>query len=316
MNDVQKIFGRPTDDLHPRVTGFTVEETYPLLFFSLLMRKKQATDMVHIDLAEQQEDAVKAQLETSFLGMNRTYRLGGLHALSKPIMQQWLQYLSGYQGPNTVVFAVTREAAEPFKKESCNAISFVDIPAQIQKSFFTGLFTHFARQPSPLEKRYIDQLYMRTEKIQLDTACLLIQYLQVLGSSAQEFFAGWIDKLVVPDKSLFLLSQYFFAKQSTHFLNMWTGIKDEYPEQFWISFWSEQVWRGLFYCQSMQQRDIANAKKIGYRLPFSFLQKDYRNCSIPLLKEAHEALYELDGKLKNGAGAMGLDLFFLRYFAA
>lgn len=314
--DVQKIFTHATGSTQSHVIGFTVEDAYPLLFFSLLLRKQHALDTVHVDVADQQEEAIKAQLETSFLGMTRTYRLGGLHGLPKPAAQQWLHYLSTYQGPNHIIFAVSNEIAEPYKKDPQHLVSFVDIPAQIQKPFFIGLFTHLVRQPSAMEKRYIDQLYMRTEKIPLDTACVLIQYLQVLGSSAQEFFTHWIDKLVVPDKSLFLLSQYFFANRSTHFLNMWSGIKDEYPEQFWISFWSEQVWRALFYCQSMQQRDIANAKKIGYRLPFSFLQKDYRNCSVQLLQEAHEALYDLDGKLKNGGSVIGLDLFFLRYFAA
>lgn len=314
--DVQKIFMHATGGVQSPVIAFAVEDAYPLLFFSLLMRKQHAADTVHIDVSDQSEEIIKAQLETSFLGMTRTYRLGGLHGLSKSAAQQWLHYLSSYQGPNHILFAVSNETAEPYKKDARHAITFVDIPAQIQKPFFIGLFTHLARQPSVMERRYIDQLYVRTEKISLDTACVLIQYLQVLGSSAQEFFTHWIDKLVVPDKSLFLLSQYFFAKQSMHFLNMWTGLKDEYPDQFWISFWSEQVWRALFYCQCMQQRDIANAKKIGYRLPFSFLQKDYRNCNVQQLKEAHEALYDLDWKLKNGAGTMGLDLFFLRYFAA
>ena len=313
--DVQKIFMHAIGE-QTTVVGFAVEDAYPLLFFSLLMRKQPAADTVHIDVAEQQEDLIKAQLETSFLGMARTYRLSGLHGLAKPAAQQWLRYFSTYQGPNRIIFAITQDAAEPYKKDAQQNLSFVDIPAQIQKPFFIGLFTQLVRQPSVLDKRYIDQLYVRAEKIPLDTACLLIQYLQVLGSTAQEFFTHWIDKLVVPDKSLFLLSQYFFAKQSTHFLNMWTGVKNEYPEQFWISFWSEQVWRALFYCKSMKERDVVNAKKIGYRLPFSFLQKDYRNCSIALLQEAHEALYELDGKLKNGGSVIGLDLFFLHYFSA
>lgn len=313
--NVQEIFMHATGAAQSPVIAFTVEDAYPLLFFSLLLRKQHASDTVHVDVSESSEELIKAQLETSFLGMTRTYRLGGLHTLSKPAAQQWLHYLSIYQGPNRILFAVTNETAEPYKKDARHGITFIDIPAQIQKPFFIGLFSHLVHQPSVMEKRYIDQLYVRTEKIPLDTACVLIQYLQVLGSNAQEFFTHWIDRLVVPDASLFLLSQYFFAKQSVHFLNMWTGIKDEYPEQFWISFWSEQVWRALFYCQAMQQRDFAGAKKIGYRLPFSFLQKDYRNCSTQALQHAHQALYQLDGMLKNGGSTIGLDLFFLSYFA-
>jgi hypothetical protein len=313
--DLQKIFNYVQSNTQTKVIGFALENAYPLLFFSLLLRRQDGSQIVNIDMTEYQEDEIKAQLETTFLGIVRTYRLTGLHELTKAAVHKWLNYFNAYQGPNYIFFVVSQETVEPYRKDVSNGLSFMNIPAYIQKSLFIDLFTYLERQPSVVERRYIDQLYMRTEKIPLDTACLLVHYLKVLGSTAQEFFTHWLDKLVIPDKSLFTLSQYFFAKQSTHFLHMWSSIKDEYPEQFWISFWSEQVWRALFYCQCMQQRNIAEAKKIGYRLPFSFLQKDYRNCNIEALQNAHQALYELDGMLKNGGSAIGLDLFFLSYFA-
>lgn len=311
--DVKNIFNQ-VSALQVGCVGYIVQEPYPLLFFSLLLQK-QTHFAACLDVTQQSEVAIKATLETSFLGMISTYRLAGLQDLSKQVAQQWLRYLSMYQGPNRIVFVVSHEIAEPYIKNGAQGISCVDIPAQIQKATFIDLFEQVVRTPTPIERRYIEQLYMRSDKIPLDTACMLMRYLQVLGSHAQEFFATWIDKLVLPDKSLFLLSQLFFARQATQFLQMWAGMRDQYPEQFWISFWSEQVWRALFYCKSMQQRDVANAKKIGYRLPFSFLQKDYRTCSIESLQIAHETLYELDVKLKNGGSVVGLDLFFLSYFA-
>lgn len=295
--------------------GFTIEQTYPLLFFSLFFKKSRSDQIIYLDVAEQQEESIKARLESTFLGSVSTYRLGGLHELSKPALQQWLQYITAYQGPNKIIFVVPQDIAEPYKKQA-SSILFVDIPLHLNKASFTSLFSRFVHNPSLTEKRYIEQLYARTDKIPLETACLLLYYVPVIGSDAQEFFAKWVDKLLVPEASLFLLSGHLLAGQTTQFLKMWSSMKDQYPEQFWLSYWSEQIWRALFYCRAMQERDIAGAKKIGYRLPFSFLQKDYRTCDIKLLQAAHSQLYDLDVRLKNGAGLLGLDLFFLRYLGA
>ncbi len=313
--DLQKAFKACQSSTAP-VTAFVVDQSYPLLFFSHLLRNQHndADQMVCLDVAQRKEQEIKAQLETSFLGMKRTYWLGALHQLNKKKAQDLLVYLHGYHGPNRILVAVSDELIKPYQKKT-GVIEMVAVPTYITRGVFVQLFTYFVREPNQMDKRYIEQLYMRTDKINLDIACVLMHYLQVMGSKAQDFFAHWLDQLVVPETSLFKLSQYFFAQQKTTFLKKWHDIKDEYPDQFWISFWSEQLWRGLFYCQAMQKRDIAHAKKIGYRLPFSFLQKDYRLYKIDQLQQAHQWLYDLDVSLKNGGDPIGLDIFLSRFFA-
>lgn len=311
--DLTKALKKSISAHNKAVTAFIVEEEYPLLFFSSFLRKHDTAQIFYLDVAKRTVQEVKAQLETSFLGLQRTYWLGALHQLPKKKAQDWLVYLHGYQGPNCIVFAISDDLMTPYKKKM-GSIEGVVIPVRITHPMFVQLFTLLVREPRPMDKRYIEQLYMRADKIDLDVACVLMHYIQVLGSKAQEFFAEWLDLLVVPETSLFKLSQYFFAQQKTTFFKVWHTIKDEYPEQFLISFWSEQLWRAFFYCQAMSRRNIADAKKIGYRLPFSFLQKDYRLYKIDQLRQAHQCLYDLDYSLKNGGDPIGLDLFFSRFF--
>jgi hypothetical protein len=313
--DLQKLI-QQQNIVQDGIIGFTVEDTYPLLFFSYLLKYQQKTSdpIMYLDVNSCLEQDIKAQLETSFLGMKRIYWLGAIHQLPKKKAQSWLIYLQKYNGPNSIMFAISDELISPYKKSE-QSIKTVAVPAQVNKAMFAQLFTCFVRELRPMDKRYIDKIFIGSDKIDIDVACVLMHYVQVMGSKSQEFFDSWLDQLVIPDKSLFKLSQYFFAQQFSIFFKMWSKIKDEYPEQFWISFWSEQIWRALFYCQMMQKRDIVAAKKIGYRLPFSFLQKDYRQHTVEHLQQAHQWLYDLDVSLKNGGSSIGLDSFFSRFFS-
>lgn len=201
------------------------------------------------------------------------------------------------------------------KKSDTRSDNAVVLPDQIDKKFFKLLFAFFIREPRALDQRRIDELFAKADSLDLDRACLLLEYLQVMGGQSKEFFEHWLHQLVVPQSSLFRLSQYFFARQRTSFLKYWHAVKDEYPEQFWISYWSDQVWRAAFYCKYMQDRKLADAKKIGYRLPFSFLQKDYRTITFNELLEIHESLYTLDYNLKHGGSPAGLDVVLTSFFS-
>ena len=64
----------------------------------------------------------------------------------------------------------------------------------------------------------------------------------------------------------------------------------------------------------MKKNDRVGAKKISYRLPFSFLNRDWRKFSLEELKGAHSFLYTLDYKLKNNCEPGYLDLFYMKLF--
>ncbi len=292
------------------VICFNTTSTYPLLFFALFLERLK-TDQQQITFLDlnQQTQAI-AQLETSFLGTTRWYWLGNFDELSKAQQKEWLRYVQAYKGPNKLLYAQMIDQ----KKNIAGSSHAVMLPAHVDKKLFKALFAFFIHEPKAFDERRIDELFAKTDSLDLDQACLLLQYVRVMGARSKEFYDHWLHQLVVPQNSLFRLSQYFFARQRSSFLKYWRAIKDEYPEQFWISYWSDQLWRAAFYCRYMKERKLADAKKIGYRLPFSFLQKDYHNVTFNELLHAHQSLYELDYELKHGGSSIGLDLLLCHFF--
>lgn len=123
-----------------------------------------------------------------------------------------------------------------------------------------------------------------------------------------------IRGMLKSESSLFTLSQLFFAKQPEAFYRYLATIQSMYPEQFWISFWSEQLYRAFFYVTYMKKGNQSEAQKIGARLPFSFLQRDWRKHESAALASSHAFLYELDSALKNSRGELGFDRFYHNFF--
>lgn len=293
------------------VICFVVKQEYPVLFFSLFMQRlaKDYTAITHYTI-QQHNETLYAQLETSFLGQLRVCWLGFLDTLSKEQTEKWHSYMSVYNGPNYILYATSLEQ----KSESSQKVICIK-EEPINKKDFALLFSFFVRPVTDVDLKRIDQIYAKVGSMQLDEACLLLHYLQVIGYKDQEFFSNWLQQIIIPQQSLFSISQYFFAKDRAAFFNYWALIKDTYVEQFWIVFFSEQLWRASFYCKYMQESKWNEAKNIGYRLPFSFLQKDYKHFTFQELCSAHDWLYQCDYDIKNGASINRLDLFLYHFFA-
>jgi hypothetical protein len=63
----------------------------------------------------------------------------------------------------------------------------------------------------------------------------------------------------------------------------------------------------------MERREMVEAKKVGFRLPFSFMQRDWKKTSVHELIQAHDCIYALDYGLKNG-GEFWMELFYTKFF--
>jgi hypothetical protein len=145
----------------------------------------------------------------------------------------------------------------------------------------------------------------------VDAACLLIRYGMLLGSSVDQFLSQWLPQLISPEQSLFIVSQLLFAKDAKAFFHYWTSIKSEYPDIFWTVYFSEQMWRAAQFVEAATKK--SDVKALSFRLPFSFIKKDWQKTSVLELSKAHQALYEVDHALKNGHGTYSLDLFCLQF---
>jgi hypothetical protein len=136
----------------------------------------------------------------------------------------------------------------------------------------------------------------------------------VLGKNVDDFFAQWMTHLSEPTSSLFVLSQYFFGKKNRSFFRQWAQFAEFYLPPFWATFWADQVWRAYVFCDLMKKKKYAEAKKAQYKLPFSFINRDWSSYSLAELRNAHHFLSTLDFQLKNGFSEIGLEHFYAQFF--
>src|SRR5690606_10286153 len=114
--------------------------------------------------------------------------------------------------------------------------------------------------------------------------------------------------------STFLLAQYFFAQDKKLFFDSWFYFINSLPIEYWIAFFSEQLWQAITFIKRANL-NITDAKKHAKRLPFSFINKDWQNYKnkIDFLVKAHNELYLIDYKLKNGS-TYSLDIWLNKFF--
>jgi hypothetical protein len=288
-----------------------VGEYYPLLFFSWLLPRISPQDQqfISLELGQQTHAHIRAQLETSFLGQQSVYWLRNVSDESVQEVRSWIGYLQEYSGPNSILFFVS-ESALPTK----HVVPTIAVPAIVDGPLFELLLTTIATMSEHNAHSFAKKVLARYRTISLDQAYLIAHYVQLSGRSMNEFIHEWLDKLLIADASLFALSTAFFAKNTQEFFVLWSHLEHLYSPQFWVSFWAEQLWRAYWFVRFMEAGDNLEAKKISYRLPFSFMQKDWRRYDPEQLKKVHTQIYAVDFQLKNSGGAFALDVVYGSFF--
>lgn len=283
---------------------------YPFLFFMQLRFLIQRTMAVEvIDIAQEDIQLVIGRLSTSFLGCSVAYFITGLETDSRTKDTVFLAFLQSYTGPHIIIAYIS-----PDKISNYNAhFPLIEVPEKVDKIVFGALLTWFGIVPSPQSKNCIQQLYSRFEHISFEHACIIMRYIP-LGIKESQFFEEWLNVIITPEQSMFSLSQYLFQKNSNQFFIQWKMVMDAYSPQFWIAFWSEQLWRASMFINLSKQRKYNDARKIAFRLPFSFINRDWRNYTQAELMAAHDFVYQLDYRFKNSDNSIGLDLFYARFF--
>ncbi|MCX5921964.1 MAG: hypothetical protein NTX86_01420 [Candidatus Dependentiae bacterium] len=305
----------PTFFYNYSVVCFQGNQNYPLLFFSLLCTRLKTFEdrtIEIIDLAEEDSARVQSKLQTSFLGLKVFYWFKNISDLDEKKRKFWLGYFQSYAGPHTLAFFVLDQTTLFSHKDHCA----ITMPDTIDQTAAVQVFSFFTQGSAtvpwaPMTAR----LFKKHEAIPLDTACLLMHYMRLVGSNPDLFLTQWLDKILTPERSLFTLSTYFFAKKSQPFFQQWATISHDYPDVFWTSYWSEQLWRASYFITLMESKQLAEAKKVGARLPFSFIQRDWKLHTPAQLRAAHHALYTIDCAVKNGGSSGALDLLYSKFFS-
>lgn len=288
-------------------------DVYSALFFSLLMpivKKKLAANAITlqtIDIENYSLDDIKRVMSVSFLGQNYFYWLKDLSNEGQ-LSSKLQTYFSKYNGPHVVLFF----AKKGFLKEN-SEITYVDLPESIDAQTYQKLIELFFPEHN-LEQSFLAKFFQSYPQITLEQACLIMQYQMALGKRFEKFLAEWTDKIISPDYSLFTLSQYLFAQEYQLFFAHLEKLKKEFADEFWIVFWSEQLWQAIVYTSKASQVGPVEAKKFVNRLPFSFMNKDWKKFPIVFLVKAHQELYQIDYACKNGNNDYALELWYHKFF--
>lgn len=289
------------------------KDFYPLLFFSLFF-KQQKLNGLAVDTVQLEEDSasVMAKLSTSFLGNSSFYWLKNIAELKPKKSKSLLLFLEEYAGQNRIAFFMDETIA--YTAQDVDLM--VDIPSNIDEMTFFQLATVLGKPLPVYHKENVKKLFHKMRHtVSLDISCMLLRYLTVSGKNTTALLAGGLDHILAPEYSLNTLSKYFFSKDSRSFFKLWGYMADNYSPQFWIAFWSEQLWRAYNLIVLLRNRQFSEAKKISFRLPYAFVQGDWRKFDLKKLQDAHHFLYLIDCSLKNGGDNFALDLFYSQIFA-
>lgn len=285
---------------------------YPVLFFSHLLQRLrlQGQDAPKTVLFDQlSAQALHAQLSTSFLGRSDFLWLGDLSSLeSVSLKKQMFTLLESYEGPHNLMgFTQADEKNIPTK-------TIISLDTDFWEGDRRAIVTFlFPQNPSAADT--VEKMLKGIRLASLDQLLALAQYGGVVGKNAPLFTQQWMRKIVAPEASLFDLSSYFFGRKVEQFWSCWNLLKEEYAAPFWTTYWSEQLWRAHYVIKLYKENRITEAKQLSYRLPFSFLQRDWKNLSAEELQRAHQFLYEGDHAFKNGASEFFLEVFYTSFLS-
>lgn len=296
-------------ELEPYSVVCFVGDSYSILFFMMLrdiVSKASDYPLQTIEL-EGLDYKYQALFEISFLGNTILYWAGNIHAISLDERKRFISYVKFYRGPHRIWFFANQWQEEIDK--NMVIVSLKENAEELADQIAVLLMKFLKKDISPI------QSLIKKERWALEQTCLFLQYYTVLGKSQiPEFMEKWVDKIIVPEKSLFTLSGYFFSKNKYSFFENWYKIKSDFGIFFWISFWSDQLFRAANFIVLMRANMHIEAKKISYKLPFSFIKKDWTKTTASEMSSAHNALYLLDYSLKNAGSEDFFTLFFINFF--
>lgn len=295
--------------------SWSVFSFYGTMFSSLFFKycieyfKRNGLPIVFIDLEHRDKTEIIAEWSMSFLGQHKIYWCGDISTLDAAKKKYYLAFLKTYTGPHKIIL-FNDQAID----KASDATNSLEVPSHVDQILFKELFALFYNE-EVLSEKIIKKIFALQQKITLDVACNSMAYLslfdvQKTDTKSDLYFSRLIEKIVEPEQSLFVMSQHFFAQESSLFFKAWRAVEHDFPPEFWIAFWSEQLWQASLFVVQAKEAGHLGARKGINRLPFSFMQRDWKKYTPRELCAAHNFLYSVDYGLKNGHATHGLELFF------
>ncbi len=291
--------------------------TYPLAWFSMFFKVLETKQLLpapfqRIFIENTEKKTLYATLNQSILGTYSFFLLGDVTDEKETKSSlEFVSFVLTYKGPNYITYFVNNTS----KVSLPRGMDAVVIPQELSAEQCKAVIAFFESTLDAKKTAWFKKTLTTSTVLSLDTCCMLIQYLELIGPKYFDEYTHFLETLIGASPSLSLLSEYFFAKNAVAFFSVWSKIGKEYPDVFWITFWSEQLWKAHHVIHFLKQKDFVVAKRTSFRLPYSFINRDWQKSNPIELVNAYAFLYRMDYGLKTGSTFCGLDLLYMNYFS-
>lgn len=263
--------------------------------------------LVIFDCADHDVSELEQATAMSFLGSYSLYYLLNFDLLADKKRAQFASFLKKYCGSHVLVVFVSAELKidGALYEEISDTLSLPHVLKLVdrfeddstvsvrRRAFYSALQPHVVFTPEIFGRLWC--------------------YASLVGSRVDSFKTSLLPHLVVADFSLFEVAAAFFAKDIQKFMKLYGALAGEFQPPFWVTFFSEQLYRAYWYLYFKEQQKLIDAQKIGYRLPYSFLQKDWRLHKRADLHKLNKAIYLFDTQFKQGGTPLALDCILTSY---
>ncbi len=295
------------------VTCF-VSNSFPYLFVRKLLTKLEADQCFaiprsRVQLSTQDPKTLLPLLQQTVLGQASFFWLGDVEdGFTQKHRDVLLGGLSGYAGDNRIAFFVQEVPAK---------LQFhtLQLPTDITATDGMSLANTFAPKilSSAQKCTAISKLFKQNQTIPLNLFMSILDGLELIHAKNLDSFLEYLTPMLPINAELSNLSQAFF-KRDTSFFKTWSSLSDEYPPVFWLAFWGDQWWRAFHVITLAQQKNIILAKKMGFKLPYSFINKDWQNYKAEYFRNLLAQLYTIDYNIKRGHSFCFFDFLYAQHF--
>jgi len=272
----------------------SVEHT--LLFWSLFRQKKQCR-LLSFPTNISDFAQWSGELSQSFLGQSTVFFgvVPAVQAKNSKVRQQAIQFLKTYTGPHAVWLLVDEEGAPEFG--ACRKVAVASTIAAERLEEVAQIFD-MVRSVAVVQALAV--IPVRTT-LSLDTAMQLLLHAGYVPTRNPQPAEAFLQTLLPQEISLVQVAELFFKQNWPEFLKEWAAVSPLYSDMFWISFWTEQLWRAYWVCWYMERGQQTKARSMSYRLPASFTSGGWRHQSALILRAQYEHISFLDTGIKFGS---------------
>lgn len=251
-----------------------------------------------------------ATLNQSILGCFSFFWFGNLSdEKENKQTQELITYLLSYKGPHYIGFFLNKTS-----KHSQSATNPIVLPSELTVEQCHNIISFLYEDTDAKKMQHLNKLIKPLADISLDTVCMLLHYLELINAKQLDEYMPFLSSIMGTAPSLTTLAEHFWAKNTKSFFHVWGSVYKDYPDIFWLSFWSEQIWKAYHVVHFLSEKNFIQAKRMGFRLPYSFMNRDWQKTNTKELARAYEFLYHIDYALKTGSTFCSLDLFYTHYF--